>query len=206
MQLLHQSPRRTGTLSMRRTEDVPFPCRDVLGMSVFVATRAAVLEFLLSRLARREKTSVAFANANLLNVAIRDDRASELSRHFVILNDGIGLDVLSLLCHGARFPENLNGTDLTRDLLAAAPWGTRVFLFGARPEVVARAAEVLGEKHPIQISGTCDGYVSAECAEALVTRINDARTDIVLVADGGCQPFSISRPEPCRALHAGCEG
>jgi beta-1,4-glucosyltransferase len=169
---------------MQRADDVPFSHRDFLGTSVLVATRAGALEFLLSRLGRREKTSVAFANTNLLNAAVRHELASELSRHFLILNDGVGLDVLSLLCHGSRFPDNLNGTDFTGDLLAAVPSGTRVFLFGARPEVVARAAEVLCEKHPIQISGTCNGYISAGCTEALVRRINEARTDIVLVALG----------------------
>ena len=57
-------------------------------------------------------------------------------RRFVVLNDGIGLDLASRYLYGETFPDNLNGTDFTPALLAAAGAEARVFLFGARPEVV----------------------------------------------------------------------
>ena len=162
----------------------PFPTRDFLGVLVAVSTRAEALKHLLSGLVVRHKTAVAFANTNLVNLAHRGGFADALSRRFVIFNDGVGLDVFSRVCHGAPFPENLNGTDLTAEVLSAVPDGTRVFLFGAQPEVVARAATVLEERFKIRIVGACDGYVSAEAAAALPECINDADTDVVLVALG----------------------
>ena len=169
---------------MLRGEDLPFPWRDFLGVRVSVTGRADALEYLLSRRSGRRKTAVAFANTNLLNVAYRSGLQEYLSRQFVIFNDGVRLDVASRLCHGAPFPENLNGTDFTADLLSAVPEGARVFLFGAKPDVVLRAAEVLEQRYKVRISGTCDGYVSDAAASRLVERINEAGTDIDLVGLG----------------------
>lgn len=163
---------------------LPFPRRQFLGLGVAIASRADALEHLLTCLARREKTAVAFANLNLLSLAHRHSRAEDLSQNFLIFNDGVGLDLVSKTIYGAGFPENLNGTDFTASLLAAAPPQTRVFLFGARPEVVARAASVLAARYRIRVSGTCHGYIPEEASPELIDRINRAGTDILLVALG----------------------
>jgi UDP-N-acetyl-D-mannosaminuronic acid transferase (WecB/TagA/CpsF family) len=63
------------------------------------------------------------------------------------LDDGIAVDVASLVLYRSWFPQNLNGTDLVPALLAAAPRGTRLFLYGAKPDVVAKTAALLGERY-----------------------------------------------------------
>src|SRR4051794_23210213 len=113
----------------------PFPVRDVLGVQVSVADRTRALDWLLDRLDHGPQTLVSFANTNLLNLLHRDGKAAMLDR-FLVLNDGIGLDLASRVLHGTAFPENLNGTDFTPAFLLAAGRRARVFLFGGRPEAV----------------------------------------------------------------------
>ncbi len=160
------------------------PPRDILGINVAVLTRQQAIELLLGRLGSRTKTFVAFANTNLINSSRTLRLGPDLSRKFVVLNDGVGVDIASLILHGSMFPDNLNGTDLTPLLLSAVPSGTRVFLYGARPDVVGRAAAALQARHGVEICGFRDGYLSTQEAEALVPIINAATPDILLVALG----------------------
>src|SRR4051794_25023435 len=99
--------------------EMSVPTRRILGIDIRVSSRRDAIEFLLDRVQERQKTLVAFANTNLLNSARALGNAEELSRAFVIFNDGIGLDLASRILYGAPFPENLNGTDFVAELLQA---------------------------------------------------------------------------------------
>jgi beta-1,4-glucosyltransferase len=68
-------------------------------------------------------------------------------------------------------------------LLAAAPRGTRVFLYGAKPEVVAKTAALIGERYGCLVCGAVDGFTGAP-AEALAGQVAAERADILLVALG----------------------
>jgi len=122
----------------------PFPRRNILGVEISVARQREAIEFLLARLAARIPTRVAFANANLLTTLSSQPGGTRLLDGFLVLDDGIAVDVASLVLYRSWFPQNLNGTDLVPALLAAAPRGTRLFLYGAKPDVVAKTAALLG--------------------------------------------------------------
>lgn len=158
--------------------------RDILGVSVAALTHQQAIELLVGRLGSRTKTLVAFANANLINWSRTLRLGADLSRKFVVLNDGIGVDIASLILHGSMFPDNLNGTDLTPILLSAVPSGTRVFLYGARPDVVSRAAAVIPARYGVEICGFRSGYLSTQEMESLVPIINASAPDILLVGLG----------------------
>jgi exopolysaccharide biosynthesis WecB/TagA/CpsF family protein len=160
----------------------PFPSRTILGVDISICRPDDVVRFLVERLIQRQKTLVAFANTNLLMHATRGDPAPAVLKQFLILNDGIGVNIASRILHGESFPQNLNGTDLTPKLLQSVPSGTRVFLYGAKPEVVKNAARLIEERLDIVVSGYSDGY-SGGGAE-LRRAINNANPDIVLVALG----------------------
>jgi beta-1,4-glucosyltransferase len=164
--------------------DPPFPRKRILGVDVCVAGRSEAIDYVARRVARRQRTLVAFANTNLLTKAMEADVTDLLSRRFVILNDGIGLNVLARITTGTAFPENLNGSDLSLAILRALPRGTRVFLYGGRPEVLAQASRVLREDHGVEVCGTSHGYLTADELLDLPDRINAARADVVLVALG----------------------
>ncbi|SEE90610.1 beta-1,4-glucosyltransferase [Rhizobiales bacterium GAS191] len=161
-----------------------FPTRDILGAKVAICTSGAAIAFLLGELAARRPTRVAFANANLLTVLTGTPEGTRLLDDFLVLNDGVGLDIASKLIYGAPFPDNPHGTDLTPALLAAAPKSTRLFLFGARPRIADKAASVLAERFGLTICGTRDGYADAGDPARPVAAIRAAKADIVLVALG----------------------
>jgi UDP-N-acetyl-D-mannosaminuronic acid transferase (WecB/TagA/CpsF family) len=101
----------------------PFPRRNILGVEISVARQREAIEFLLARLAARIPTRVAFANANLLTTLSSQPGGTRLLDGFLVLNDGIAVDVASLVLYRSWFPQNLNGTDLVPAPLAAAPRG-----------------------------------------------------------------------------------
>src|SRR5947209_11621044 len=177
----------------------PFPRRNILGVEVSVARQGEALEFLLAPLAAREPTRVAFANANLLTELSGRPGGTGLLEGFLVLNDGIAVDLASLALYRHWFPDNLNGTDLVPALLEAAPPAVRVFLYGAKPEVVAKAAALLAERYRCVICGAVDGF-SGVAAQAVAQQAAGAAADIVLVALGN--PLQ----EEWMAAHAAATG
>ena len=90
----------------------------------------------------RVPIKVAFANAHTLNTARVNPRYREVLQRFAVFNDGVGVDVASWLRFGERFPDNLNGTDFVPAYLERARQPLRIFMLGARPQVIERAFEV----------------------------------------------------------------
>jgi exopolysaccharide biosynthesis WecB/TagA/CpsF family protein len=170
-------------MAVAASDPPPFPTRNVLGVAISVARRREVIDFLLARLATRVPTRVAFANANLLTTLSSPPGGARLLDDFLVLNDGIAVDLASLALYRSWFPDNLNGTDLIPALLAAAPPGTRVFLYGARPEVVAKTAALLAQRYGCAICGTVDGFSGAS-TEVVAEQASEACPDILLVALG----------------------
>ncbi|MFO1150472.1 MAG: WecB/TagA/CpsF family glycosyltransferase [Alsobacter sp.] len=162
---------------------IPFPARTILGVPVRIAGRDEAVAWLLQRLEHGPQTLLCFANTNLLNILRREKNAALLSG-FLVLNDGIGIDIASRMLYGEAFPENLNGTDFTPALLERAGPQARVFLFGARAQVVQRAAEVFAGRHGVRVVGVQDGYSWSAAPDELIDRINQSGANILLVALG----------------------
>ena len=152
----------------------PLVVRSGPGETVVGEVVAAVREHRALRLA--------FANTHLLYCAARDAAFAHELDNFFIVNDGLGVDILSQIATGQRFQENLNGTDLTPRIIEALPAGTRLFLLGGRPEVAQRTAAVIARRWPhVDVCGVRDGYGRPEQA---VADIEHAKPDLVLVAMG----------------------
>lgn len=133
----------------------------------------------------RRGVRVAFANTHLLYCALTDEGTSDALGSFTILNDGIGLALLARLACGDGFPENLNGTDFVPRLLDCAPAETRIYLYGARTDVVHVAAAHLARRHPhLAVCGRRDGHTTTPDDRALLHEIAALAPDIVLVALG----------------------
>lgn len=171
-----------------------FLLRPMGPLLVAVLRRKEATALILHHLENKRKINVAFANTNLITQAHRNPHVAKTMADFLILNDGIGLEIASHMFHRAGFPDNLNGTDFTPHLLASAPAGTRVFLYGSKPHVVKKAAPLLEASCGIKVVGTQDGYSPVSPA-ALCQRINESKAEIVLVATGN------PRQEEWIALH-----
>ncbi|TIW16053.1 MAG: WecB/TagA/CpsF family glycosyltransferase [Mesorhizobium sp.] len=159
--------------------------RRILGISV-LAIRWDEATALLSRLiAERRFTKVSFLNAHNANLAYSDPVFAEALDDFLVLPDGVGVDIAAKLLYGAPFPDNLNGTDFIPAFLQASTRPLTVALLGAT-RVNAEAASVklsaLAVQHRFVVIH--DGYFSPSEEPAIVERIARLRPDVLLVAMG----------------------
>jgi exopolysaccharide biosynthesis WecB/TagA/CpsF family protein len=127
---------------------------------------------------------VGYVNAHSLNLAYRDEiYRNALKGCAYLLNDGIGLSLAARM-RGLIFPDDLNGSDFTLEVLALAAkrdWG--VFLYGGRPGVAAQASDELRRRVPgLRIVGVHDGF-SGERDE-VAGRVRESGADVVIVALG----------------------
>ena len=101
-----------------------------------------------------------------------------------VFNDGLGVD-LANASQRSRFPANLNGTDLVPYLLGRIRTSLRIFLLGARPETLQKAARAFHRRWPHHIVvGQAHGYHDARQEAMIPETILKARPDVVLVAMG----------------------
>jgi exopolysaccharide biosynthesis WecB/TagA/CpsF family protein len=159
--------------------------KTILGIPV-VAIRWNDAIALLNRLiAERRFTKVSFLNAHNANIACTDLVFAEALDDFLILPDGIGVDLAARLLYGAPFPDNLNGTDFVPAFLQASKTPLTVGLLGAT-RVNAEAASVklaaLAVQHRFVVIH--DGYFPASQESEIVDRIAALRPDVLLVAMG----------------------
>jgi alpha-1,3-mannosyltransferase len=159
--------------------------RTILGVPICVGAASQAVELLDARFKRAPSTVVAFANKHALNIAFKDESVRAILRKAVVLNDGIGVDLASLLLFGKAFPQNLNGTDFVPHYLQLTRHCYRIFLLGGSPGTAERAAEFLQRLFPRhQFVGCHHGYFSIDQAEHVNALIKTSKADVVLVGMG----------------------
>src|SRR5215211_377466 len=118
-------------------------------------------------------------------IALQDDESlREIVHECALINaDGQGVVWASRLL-GDPLPERVAGIDLMFNLLALAEQrGFRVYVLGARAEVLERAVARLRSRYPgLQLAGYRDGYFDESEVEAVCADIRDAQAQILLVA------------------------
>jgi N-acetylglucosaminyldiphosphoundecaprenol N-acetyl-beta-D-mannosaminyltransferase len=118
-------------------------------------------------------------------VAVQDD--PELRRMIsscdLVTADGQSV-VWAARLLGTELPERVAGIDLMQGLMArGAKRGYRIFILGARRDVLDRALERIRADYPgLAIAGARDGYYDDSEAEAVCQEIRDAKADILFVA------------------------
>lgn len=159
--------------------------RNILGIQVAAIDQAAAIELLLGFVGERHFAKIGFLNAHNANVACSDPEFAEALRDFLILADGIGVDIAAKLLYGEPFPANLNGTDFVPALLAAEPRPLTIGLLGAkRANAEAAAAKFarLAPQHRFVV--VHDGYFSPAQEPLILAAIEKLRPDVLLVAMG----------------------
>src|SRR5262249_45654429 len=160
--------------------------RTILGVSFTAMNREQAAKRIDEGLQSGNPLRIAFANAHTLNVAARNALYRNVLRRFLVLNDGIGVDLASRIKFGRTFPENLNGTDFVPYYLSATRHNLRIFLLGAERNVVSEAARRFAVTWPRHtIVGACDGYFSGEeQIKELCRAIRDTKPDLLLLGLG----------------------
>ncbi len=159
---------------------------DILGVSVVSGPTNLVVEHLDERINKGEVTRVAFLNTNLANQAEIDiELKASLKENFLVLNDGLGIDFARFLLYGKKFDNNLNGTDFTSAFLSGSAINLRIFLLGAREDVVRKAAATIHDNWPRHtVVGLQHGYFNNIYDQYVKDLITELDPDLTLVAMG----------------------
>jgi beta-1,4-glucosyltransferase len=152
------------------------------GYPVFSTSSEHLCRMLQERLQAYRKTVLVFANTNFV-LQCQPIRNWLNGDDVIIVNDGIGMDIASLLQHGRRYKDNLNGTDFMPLLLKTLTQNHKIFLLGGKPGVAQKAGAAIEQQTGQHVVGCADGYSGTESG-ALCARINASGADIVLVAMG----------------------
>jgi N-acetylglucosaminyldiphosphoundecaprenol N-acetyl-beta-D-mannosaminyltransferase len=156
----------------------------LLGTTVDALRSAAVVDRAEAAVRSKRGLLIGVVNAGKL-VSMRRDAAlrAAVDAADIRLADGMAVVWASRLL-GCPLPERVAGIDLMHDLLRRADrLRQRVYLLGAKPEVVRRVVERIGEEYPgVELAGFRDGYFSAGQEAEIAEHIATARPDLLLVA------------------------
>ncbi|MCP8968050.1 WecB/TagA/CpsF family glycosyltransferase [Ectobacillus ponti] len=163
---------------------------DILGVPFSTLTMEETIQYLFGQLKqeRRQTFHVVTANPEIVMCARKDSAfQNDLLQADLITPDGIGVVKASGML-GEPLQERVSGFDLMNGWFAQAEQQGRqlsVFLLGAKPHVVERAAKELRRLYPsLQVAGHQHGYFGADEEEQIVEKIAAAKPDILLVALG----------------------
>ncbi|MBO0661636.1 WecB/TagA/CpsF family glycosyltransferase [Jiella sp. MQZ9-1] len=157
----------------------------IAGLAIADITGAAAIAKVEHALSTRAPLKLGFVNAHCVNIARRDAAYRRALADFLLLPDGIGVDLGAKILRGEPFCENLNGTDFVPRLAAQLATPRRIALLGAAPGIAERAAaalSVLAPQHAIVAIG--DGYFGEAGRPKVLATLASERPDIVLVAMG----------------------
>lgn len=163
-----------------------FPKVDILGVKVASLTMEEAVAQAETYMKERAGAIIATANAEMIMRAVKDEELRRiLNTVALVVPDGAGT-VWAARYLGCVMPERVAGFDLVQELLRRAPARQqRVFFLGAAPGIAEAAKNKAEGLYPgISIVGTRDGYFTPEEEPAIVTAIQDANPDLLLVALG----------------------
>jgi len=166
-------------------EQSPAHSRNILGIEATGFEWDEALDFFDKMLAKGQFQRVAWLNAHCANVAHADATYKQALQSFLVLPDGVGVDIASKIAYGQKFPANLNGTDFVPRLLGHIKRPLRIGLIGGRPGIPEKAAEAfraLAPQHDFRVYA--DGFFASGQTPAILDRLAGDRPDILLVAMG----------------------
>lgn len=156
----------------------------LLGLPVDALDMAQTLDRIESFVGSGRPHQHVVVNASKIVQAQDDDELARVISECDLINaDGMAVVWAGRLL-GQRLPERVAGIDLMDSLLArAAQRGWRVYLLGARSEVVTEVVQREQERHPgLVVAGFRDGYWKPEQEADVVAAVAATRPDVLLVA------------------------
>lgn len=157
----------------------------ISGLPVDNLTRQDIVADLPRYLASDQKMIVTSVNPQ---IAMQVDQFPKV-RDYILrathrLPDGVGVVKMSKYL-GGNIRERVTGIDVMDDCLHYADaHGCRIFLYGAKKEVVKLAAENIKKDYPqLTVAGFIDGYTKLKAAE-IADKINATKPDFLFVALG----------------------
>ncbi len=161
------------------------PTAQFMGCNVAKCSSSEALAWMIAAVHNRSTTYVVTLNAQYLWLMHRDE---QFRRH--VLAAGLAIPEYSIVWGARRLGisglQHIGGIDLLRAFLQFAPReGFRVYLLGARTEVVRTLAEQLtGKWGSALVSGWHDGFLQPADEARVAHEISTLRPDAVFVAMG----------------------
>ena len=155
-----------------------------LGVNVITLNYDEIIEDIKKRMEEGLTSTIIAVNPEKVITASKDEQIKTLINDATYqIPDGVGILMASRLKGGA-IQSRVTGVDMMDRLLKfASDEGKKVFMYGAKEEVVATAKAKIEEKYPrIQITGYSNGYTKDQ--DELVRKINESGADIIFVALG----------------------
>jgi N-acetylglucosaminyldiphosphoundecaprenol N-acetyl-beta-D-mannosaminyltransferase len=179
----------------------------ILSVSVDKVTMAEAVERCIGFLSDPRSHLVVTPNAEIVYAATHNPAlAAILNGADLVVPDGAGVLLASRIL-GTPVPEKVAGVELATNLLQELSRRRmgRIYLLGATPEVVARAAERLAERFPgVSVVGFRDGFFSQDEESAVIDQIRASRPDVLFVGMGAPrQEFWLHRHLPDLGVHLG---
>jgi len=156
----------------------------ILGCEIDRLDMASTLEQCRSVIRNRRYTQhVAINAAKLVTLRREPELRAVIERCHLVSADGQSIVWASRLL-GDPLPERVAGVDLMQELFSMAEQdGYRVFILGAREEVLQTATDRLHRQHPeLAIAGCHHGYFADEESPDIAAEIRAAQPDILFVA------------------------
>lgn len=157
----------------------------VLGISFDNKTKDTFLKELMKRINQNKKTFVVTANPEIVMYAKKNPSYMSLVKKAdYVIADGIGIIKGSKIL-GTPIVERVAGYDLMISLLEEADKnGSRVYLLGAKEEVLQSAVQKVREQYPsIHLVGARNGYFNLSDT-TIIDQVQQTEPDIVFVATG----------------------
>ena len=159
----------------------------ILGVNVLVINYDELRQSVVKNIKNNKKTFIVAINPEKILKARKNENLKELlNRANYPIADGIGVVLASKIRRG-KIRKRITGVD-SMDMLCqtANEKGYKVFLYGAKEEVVNSAKNNLIKKYPkMNIVGTINGYEKDQ--EKIIELINKSKADIIFVALGSPQ-------------------
>jgi alpha-1,3-mannosyltransferase len=176
--------------------------RDILGLRIAVLDKQSAVNFIEQQILNKNPLRLAFVNANLANMSLKDKNLQDCMQSFLLLNDGSGVSIASRLLYNADFPDNLNGTDFIEFFLNNCKIPLRVYLLGSSPRVSKLATDIVKERWPQhQVTGAQHGYFLESETDQVLSNIKEAKPNLILVAMGnGLQEKWVNKLAPDFAI------
>lgn len=153
-------------------------------VDVTVSSRASAIQSVVSAVEERVPQTFTFCNTHTVNQAFENAEMALALKNAIVFNDGLGMDIASTILYGIRFPENLNGTDLT-PLILKALTGKSVFLVGSTTDVLRRATKRLqSDGLNVFVVGDQQGFFDSKDEAEITHIIKTAQPDLVIVGMG----------------------
>ena len=155
-----------------------------LGVNVITLNYDEIIEDIKKRMEEGLTSTIIAVNPEKVITASQDEQIKKLINDATYqIPDGVGILIASRL-KGGDIDSRVTGVDMMDRLLKfASDEGKKVFMYGAKEEVVASAKVKIEEKYPsIHITGYSNGYTKDQ--DELVRKINESGADIIFVALG----------------------